>query len=227
MHTILIIEDNHDIVANLYAFFEPKGYVLDNVKDGVAGLELATTNRYDLIILDILLPKLNGILLCQTLRQTYKNSTPVIMLTAQEAIENRVQGLDSGADDYLVKPFSLIELEARIKALLRRQDIDQTNEELMIGNLRLNPQTHQVHREDISLKLTPTGFNILYQLMLHAPKFMTKSELEEKIWGEDIPHSDALRTHIHTLRQQVDKPFSQSMIITIPGVGYQLNNPGA
>lgn len=144
------------------------------------------------------------------------------MLTARDTISDKVAGFDSGADDYLVKPFSLVELEARIKALIRRHQDEHFKHSIKIGTLSLNAEEHGVKREDKLLKLTPTGFEILYILMNAAPRVVSKTELEEKVWGENIPSSDALRTHLHSVRAQVDKPFSKPMIVTIPGVGYQI-----
>ena len=220
MNKILIIEDNPDIVANIYAFFEPKGFELDNAHNGPSGLKLATSNRYDVILLDVMLPGMDGTKLCKALRDEHHNKTPVLMLTARDTVSDKVAGFDSGADDYLVKPFSLIELEARIKALIRRHQDEHFSRSIDIGDLSLNAQEHMVKRAGQLLKLTPTGFKILQTLMAASPRVVSKTELEEAVWGDDIPSSDALRTHLHSVRQQVDKPFAHAMIITLPGVGY-------
>ena len=225
MYKILIIEDNPDIVANIYAFFEPKGFELDNAHNGISGLTLAANNRYDVILLDVMLPGIDGTKLCKKLRDELHNKTPVLMLTARDTILDKVAGFDSGADDYLVKPFSLIELESRIKALIRRHQDEHFEHSLAVGPLSLNANEHTIRREGTSLKLTPTGFKILETLMNASPRVVSKSELEEKVWGEDIPSSDALRTHMHSVRVQVDKPFARPMIMTMPGVGYQIINP--
>ncbi|MGM8939105.1 response regulator transcription factor [Psychrobacter glaciei] len=225
MYKILIIEDNPDIVANIYAFFEPKGFELDNAHNGYSGLTLASTNRYDVILLDVMLPGMDGTQLCKKLREELHDTTPVLMLTARDTILDKVAGFDSGADDYLVKPFSLVELEARIKALIRRHQDEHFRHSIEVGKLSLNTDEHTIQREGIFLKLTPTGFKILATLMNAAPRVVSKTELEEKVWGRDIPSSDALRTHLHSVRAQVDKPFAQPMIMTIPGVGYQIVDP--
>ncbi len=225
MYKILIIEDNPDIVANIYAFFEPKGFELDNAHNGISGLTLAANNRYDVILLDVMLPGMDGTKLCKKLREELHNKTPVLMLTARDTILDKVAGFDSGADDYLVKPFSLIELESRIKALIRRHQDEHFEHSLAVGPLSLNANEHTIRREGKSLKLTPTGFKILETLMNASPRVVSKSELEEKVWGEDIPSSDALRTHMHSVRVQVDKPFARPMIMTMPGVGYQIVDP--
>ena len=225
MYKILIIEDNPDIVANIYAFFEPKGFELDNAYNGLSGLALATSNRYDVILLDVMLPGMDGTKLCKTLREELHDKTPVLMLTARDTVLDKVAGFDSGADDYLVKPFSLVELEARIKALIRRNQDEHFQHTIEVGKLSLNTEEYSIKREDKLLKLTPTGFKILHALMSASPRVVSKTELEEKVWGQDIPSSDALRTHLHSVRAQVDKPFAKPMIITIAGVGYQIVNP--
>ncbi|WP_320158751.1 response regulator transcription factor [Psychrobacter aestuarii] len=231
MYKILIIEDNPDIVANVYAFFEAQGYELDNAHNGVSGLELAIANRYDVILLDVMLPGMNGTKLCQTLRAEHHNKTPIIMLTARDTVSDKVIGFESGADDYVVKPFSLVELDARIKALIRRDQNEHFPHLLQVGELQLDTERRTATRAGHALRLTPTGFKILQLLMNAAPNVVTKAEIEDKVWGRDIPDSDALRTHVHTLRAQVDKPFSQPMITTLAGIGYQLgaadNTPDA
>ena len=225
MYKILIIEDNPDIVANIYAFFEPKGFELDNAHNGISGLALAANNRYDVILLDVMLPGIDGTKLCKTLREEWHNKTPILMLTARDTILDKVAGFDSGADDYLVKPFSLVELELRIKALIRRQQDEYFEHSITVGDVTLNASEHKVIRAGSVLKLTPTGFKILNILMSASPRVVSKNELEEKVWGEDIPSSDALRTHLHGVRVQVDKPFVTPVIVTVPGVGYQIIDP--
>lgn len=225
MYKILIIEDNPDIVANIYAFFEPKGFELDNAHNGYSGLALAANNRYDVILLDVMLPGMDGIKLCKELRENLHDKTPVLMLTARDTVLDKVAGFDSGADDYVVKPFSLVELEARIKALIRRYQDEHFQHSIEIGALTLNAAEHSIKRENTLVKLTPTGFKILQTLMSASPRVVSKTELEEKVWGQDIPSSDALRTHLHSIRAQVDKPFAKPMIMTIPGVGYQIIDP--
>lgn len=225
MYKILVIEDNPDIVANIYAFFEPKGFELDNAHNGISGLTLASNNRYDVILLDVMLPGMDGTKLCKKLREELHDKTPVLMLTARDTISDKVAGFDSGADDYLVKPFSLVELESRIKALIRRHQDSHFEHSITVGKLSLNTEVHTIVRESKPIKLTPTGFKILQILMSAAPRVVSKNELEEKVWGEDIPSSDALRTHVHSVRAQVDKPFNKTMIVTVPGIGYQIIDP--
>lgn len=220
---ILIIEDNADIVANLYAYLEPRGHLLDNAANGYGGMALAAQNVYDVVILDIALPGINGLELCRRLRDELKIATPVLMLTARDTLDDKVAGFDSGADDYLVKPYSLVELEARLKALARRASGNNPSAAIMtIGELVFDTAAYEAKRADVPLKLTKTGFKILKCLMKVSPKVITREKLEMEVWGEDRPDSDALRTHIHALRQALDRPHAFPMLRTVQGIGYRL-----
>lgn len=223
---ILIIEDNKDILANLYGFLEPKGYVLDSAINGYGGLALAAEHEYDAVVLDVMLPGLNGLELCRKLRGELGKATPVLMLTARDTVEDKVAGFESGADDYLVKPFSLVELEIRLRALVRRARGAQAGAPvLQFGGVAFDTDTYEVRREGRPLALTRTGYTILKCLMKEAPRVVTRDRLEHEVWGDERPDSDALRTHIHALRQALDKPYPTAMLRTIPGVGYKLVNP--
>lgn len=222
---ILVIEDNADIVANLYAFLEPLGYTLDLARNGVVGLAMAAAGEFDAIVLDLTLPRLDGLDVCQRLRHEYKCSTPVLMLTARDSVQDKVEGFDRGADDYLVKPFSMVELEARIKALVRRATHKQTAMAVRFGDIHFDPTTFEASRAGVPLHLTPTGFKILGVLLREAPKLVSREVIEHEVWGDDRPDSDALRTHIHALRAALDKPFDAPMLRTLPSVGYRLVLP--
>jgi DNA-binding response OmpR family regulator len=220
---ILIIEDNPDIVANLYGYFEPKGYLLDSASNGYAGLGLAAEHEYDVVVLDVMLPGLNGLEICHKLRTELHKSVPVLMLTARDTVQDKVAGFDSGADDYLVKPFSLIELEVRIKALVRRvQGNHRSSHTLRVGELTFDTDTYTATRAGTPVALTKTGYKILKCLMRDAPRVVSRDTLEQEVWGADRPDSDALRTHIHALRQALDKPFAFAMLRTVPGIGFKL-----
>ena len=199
----LIIEDNQDITANLYAFLEPLGYELDCSANGHIGLEMAVAGTFDVIVLDIMLPGMDG-------------------LAARDTVADRVTGLDCGADDYLVKPFSMKELDARLRALVRRARGRQTRSVLRWEDIELDPAAHSATRSGVPLRLSPTGFVILETLLRAAPAVVPRTELEQAIWGDFPPDSDALRTHIHELRQKLDKPFTCPLLKTIPHVGYTL-----
>jgi DNA-binding response OmpR family regulator len=225
---ILIIEDHPDILANLYGFLEPKGHVLDSNTNGYGGLALAAQNDYDVIVLDVMLPGLSGLELCQKLRNELKISTPVLILTARDTLQDKVAGFNSGADDYLVKPFSLVELEVRLKALVRRAGGQGASANVLrIGELSFNTDTWEVARAGQPVHLTKTGYTILRCLMREYPRTVTRDRLEHEVWGDQRPDSDALRTHIHAVRQALDKPFPFAMLRTIPGVGFRIASSDA
>lgn len=224
---ILIIEDNSDILANVYEFLEPAGYDLDSARDGLTGLARAAEEDYDAIVLDLMLPGLDGLTLCRRLRRELRKPTPVLMLTARDTMDDKLAGFDSGADDYLIKPFSLAELDARLKALVRRARGAQTDAVLSLGELRFDTSTFEVSRAGSKIELTRTGYKLLACLLRASPRVLTKEALEREVWGEQPPDSDALRTHIHALRQAVDKPFSGSMLRTVHGIGYRMVDKGA
>ncbi|MES2317478.1 MAG: response regulator transcription factor [Pseudomonadota bacterium] len=223
---ILIIEDNPDIVANLYGFLEPKGYVLDSATNGYAGLALAAQHQYDVIVLDVMLPGITGIGICTTLRNVLNNAVPVLMLTARDTLQDKEAGFNSGADDYLVKPFSMAELDMRLRALVRRAHGKHgAAPVLRVGELVFNTDTYEASRAGTPLSLTRTGYILLKCLMREAPSLVTRETLEHAVWGDDRPDSDALRTHLHALRHALDRPFAYPMLRTVPGLGYKLTGP--
>ena len=219
---LLIVEDNPDIVANLFAYFEPLGHTLDIARNGHAGLQSASRYSYDAIILDLTMPGLDGLELCRRLREQHRIATPVLMLTARDTEQDKLAGFQAGADDYLVKPYSLRELDARLKALLRRARNELVQYVLRFDDLAIDTGTGQAVRGGKTLALTPTGYKILLALLRHAPKLLSREALEREVWGDHPPESDALRTHIHALRQALDKPFEWPMLLTRPGAGYRL-----
>ncbi len=220
----LIIEDNPDIVANLYGFLEPLGYTLDVAISGSAGVALAVASHHDVIVLDLELPGLDGVEVCRQLRKEHRLATPILMLTARDTVKDKLVGFEVGADDYLVKPFSLVELEARLKALVRRARNENVEHILEFGELRFDLSCGEATRAGRKLALTPTGYKILEVLMRKAPAIIARDMLLREIWGDDPPDSDALRTHIHALRQAMDRPFVTPMLRTLPGSGYRLVN---
>ena len=219
---ILIIEDNPDILANLFGFLEPRGHTLDCATNGFAGLSFAAEGTYDAIVLDVMLPGLNGVDLCRRLRTEMSNATPVLMLTARDTLEDKVNGFTSGADDYLVKPFSLVELEIRLQALVRRAKGLTETSTLVVGDLHFDCKSFHATRAGRPLSLTKTGFIILGCLMRASPAVVSREELEYAIWGDNRPQSDALRTHIHALRQTLDKSETAPMLQTVSGIGFKL-----
>lgn len=224
---VLVIEDNPDIVANLYAYLEPLGYALDCEHRGDAGFAAAARGAHDVIVLDLTLPGIDGLDLCRRLRRELRRNTPVLMLTARDTVRDKVDGFDSGADDYLVKPFSMAELDVRLRALVRRARDAQADSVMKVGPLAFDTATMTATRGSRPLNLTPTGIKLLARLMREAPKVVTRQALEYEVWGENPPDSDALRTHLHTLRQAIDKPFAAPMLCTVQGFGYRLVEPAA
>ncbi len=224
---LLVIEDNADIVANLHAFLEPKGYVLDVAHNGISGLTMAVEGAYDAVVLDLTLPGLDGLDVARRLRKDFRRATPILMLTARDTLEDKVLGFDSGSDDYMVKPFSLVELDVRLKALVRRASGSHVSSVVRFADVCFDPGTFEATRGGRRLELTPTGYKLLAALLREAPKLVSRDSLEQEVWGDDRPDSDALRTHIHSLRLVLDKPFGRPLLKTMPGIGYRLVDPDA
>jgi DNA-binding response OmpR family regulator len=220
MH-VLIIEDNPDIAANIGDFLEDKGHTVDFAGDGVTGLHLAVVNSFDAIVLDLQLPGMDGLDVCRKLREEAGKDTPVLMLTARDRLEDKLAGFETGADDYLVKPFALQEVEARLDVLSRRGR-HRARRVLQVGDLQFNQDTLTVQRGKAEIELNPIGLKLLRCLMEASPSVVTRAELEKEVWGEEMPDSDSLRVHIHSLRSQIDKPFGSKMIQTRHGIGYRL-----
>jgi DNA-binding response OmpR family regulator len=222
---VLIIEDNSDLAANVYDFLEARGHTPDAAGDGVTGLHLAVSNDYDVIVLDLMLPGTDGLTVCRKLREEAEQHTPVLMLTAKDTLEDKLAGFRSGADDYLVKPFELRELEARLLALARRAAPVAESRPIRVGDLSFDPRTLEVRRAGRLISLTPTGLKILELLMRRYPGVVSRREIAYALWRDSPPDSDALRTHIHTLRAALDHPFAAPMIRTIHGIGFKLETP--
>ncbi len=219
---ILVIEDNRDIAANIADYLEPRGHVLDFAATGPHGLQLALLEHYDVIVLDIVLPGFDGMELCRRLRAQGRTAVPVLMLTARDQLEDKLEGFQSGTDDYLVKPFSVKELEVRLQALIKR-GVPQTAQRLTVGDLHYDPQTLAATRAGRTLELNPMQRKLLELLMSNAHRVVTREELERHIWGDALPDNDVLRTHIYSLRNIIDKPFAQKLLQTIHGTGYRLS----
>jgi len=221
---ILIIEDHKDIAEMLYEYFERRDYELDYASDGRMGFNLASQNEYDVILLDLMLPEMDGLDVCRKLREESKNYTPILMLTARDTLQDKITGLEVGADDYLVKPFEILELEARIKALMRRKGQVTQQEVLEVGDLQLDTGTLEVTRADQQIYLSPIGLKILTILMKESPKVVSRNQLEHEIWGDILPDSDTLRSHMYNLRKQIDKPFEIALLQTIQSRGYRIGD---
>jgi DNA-binding response OmpR family regulator len=223
---ILIIEDNHRLNNSLKASLTEEGYAVDSAFDGPSGQELAEMTTYDAIILDVMLPGKDGKAVCRDLRKQRIN-TPIIMLTAMDTVEDRVQGLDSGADDYLVKPFSLSELHARLRALLRRDSSDKSGL-LSVGDLTLNPALHEVKRAGQIIELRAKEYALLEYLMRNPNRLITREMAETHIWNYDFEGtSNVVDVYIRRIRRKIDDPFEDKLLETVRGAGYRLTKTSA
>ncbi|MFL7894191.1 MAG: response regulator transcription factor [Anaerolineales bacterium] len=221
---ILVVEDNRRLNTSLKTSLEEDGYAVDVAFDGDEGEAYALAAPYDLILLDVMLPKKNGFDLCRDLRQQGINA-PVLMLTARDAVDDRVDGLDSGADDYLVKPFSMNELRARLRALLRRNKPEKTAL-IQVGDLSMDPANHLVKRGSDPIKLTPREFAILEYLMRSPNRILTREMIEAHVWNFDfISGSNVVDVYIRRLRRKIDAPYQMKFLETVRGVGYRLVSP--
>ncbi len=221
---ILIVEDNRRLCSILKRGFTDEGYVVDTAYDGEEGEYLALDGSYDIIILDILLPRKDGIEVCQAVRSNRVN-TPILLLTAKDDVESKVRGLDSGADDYVVKPFAFSELVARIRALLRRQPVT-TKPRLQIGDLVLDTVTREVWRGKRAIELTNKEYIILSFFMRHPNAILTRTMIEEHAWQYEFSSiSNLVDVHIGRLRRKIDRGEMAQLIQTVRGAGYRLKTP--
>lgn len=220
---ILLIEDNRDLATNMFDYFESRGHTMDLAGDGIPGLHLASSNSYDVIVLDWMLPSMDGITMCKRLRDAEKH-TPVLMLTARDSLDDKIAGLEAGADDYVVKPFSMREVEARLLALVRRAQMHESGVLLKVGNLTFNTAALKVLRGERNIVLPPIALKLLELLMRQSPRVLSREEVERHIWGDLPPDSDALRAHLHVLRNAIDHKNDKPLIKTLRGIGYQIND---
>ncbi|MET0327167.1 MAG: response regulator transcription factor [Luteimonas sp.] len=221
---LLVIEDNRNLVGNLFDYFEPRGHEMDAAPDGIVGLHLAVTQHYDAIILDWMLPRLDGRALLQRLRE-HAIDTPVIMLSARDELPDKIAGFRAGADDYLTKPFALPELEVRLEAVLARARGRRAPRMLQVHDLRLDLDTLEATRAGQVLHLYPAGRKLLEVLMQASPAAVERQQLEHALWADAPPDGDMLRSHVYELRRSVDGPFPVKLIQTLPRYGYRLVAP--
>lgn len=219
---ILVIEDEDMLAQSLRTGLIDEQYAVDIFTSGRLGYEQAATEEYDVIILDIMLPEMNGITICRTLRQE-KNHTPIIMLTAKDTIEDRVEGLDCGADDYLIKPFSFEELLARIRSLIRRTTVKETI--LHVGSLTLNPVSHIVKRSGEEIMLTGKEYALLEYFMMHPNQILSREQILSHVWdySTDLV-SNTIEVLVKRLREKIDKAFPKEpqLFTTVRGIGYKI-----
>ena len=219
---LLVIEDNRQLVANLFDYFESRGHVLDVAPDGITGLHLATTQTYDVVILDWMLPRMEGPEVLRRLRSDHASEVPVIMLTARDDLPDKIAGFRAGADDYLTKPFSFAILLARVRALLRRGAGERPTI-IEAGDLTLDPATKRVARGDTVIELTAREHAVLEYLMRRKGEVVTKREVVEGVWDFDFDGDpNIVEVYVGHLRNKVDRPFGRAAIETLRGSGYRL-----
>ena len=218
---LLLIEDDSDLAENVIDYFEMQGWSVDYAITGEAGLQFAQENHYDALVLDINLPGINGFEVCRLLRQKLRLNMPVIMLTVRTMLNDKLDGFESGTDDYLPKPFELAELKVRLEAAVRRTK-HSVAEVFEVGGLSLDPENGCVMRGGKIIDLPGVCFTILRKLMEAHPGIVSKEELEYAIWKDQPPQTNALKAHFYTLRQLVDKPFEKELLHTVRGRGYKI-----
>ena len=220
---LLVAEDDRSVRQALDRILRLEGYDVTLVNDGVAALEALSGSQYDAAILDVMMPLIDGMSVCRSMRQR-KDRTPVLMLTARHEVRDRVSGLDSGADDYLVKPFAVDELTARVRALLRRSSTDD-GQPLVVDDLVLDPNSRRVTRAGVEIELTKTEFDLLEALMAHTGKVLTREVLYERVWGIGFEtNSKSLDVYIGYLRKKVDAGSPHKLIQTVRDFGYKISD---
>lgn len=219
---VLLIEDQRDTATMVGEHLVKCGYDVDYAADGVSGLRLVADGSYDVIVLDLALPDIDGIDVCRRMRRENHRATPLLMLTGRDTLDDKVAGLDAGADDYLTKPFEMRELDARLRALIRRSRHQVSGHAYRVGDLVLDTGIMSLTRADVRLTVPPIGLKILAILMRESPRLVTRNDIEREIWGDRLPDSDTLRSHLYSLRKVIDKPFDKPLLHTIHSSGYRL-----
>jgi DNA-binding response OmpR family regulator len=222
---LLLVEDHRDIAANIADYFGALGHSVELAGDGAEGLQLAESGSHDVVLLDLMLPQLDGLELCRRLRGAGCD-VPVLMLTALDALPDKVAGFEAGADDYLAKPFALAELKLRVEALTRRHRAAPSPRVLRVGELSYDPGALHASRGGVPIVLNPTTRRLLELLMRQTHRVVSRAELMRGLWGEGADDDEALRAHMHALRQAVDKPFARPLLHTVHRVGYRLADLG-
>lgn len=217
---LLSIEDQADVAANIWDYFQARGHRVDHAPDGTSGLRKAMAEAFDVIILDLGLPRLDGLLLCRMLRESGRD-VPVIMVTARDQLGDKLKGFAEGADDYLVKPFSLRELEARVNALVARRRADAATRTACCG-LELDASAHVVRRDGKTIPLSRAQLIVLQCLVRAHPGVVHRATIAHALWGDDDGEAGAIHGHIHDLRSIIDRPFGSTLIKTVHGVGYRI-----
>lgn len=219
MH-ILIVDDNQDLAANIIDYLTIKGCTLDYAANGKQALDLNNDHSYDAIVLDITMPGINGLEVCRKLRSE-QQKTPILFLTARDTLDEKIEGFDAGGDDYLIKPFAMSELYARLNSLGKRV-AKSANPMLRVADLTLNIQSSEVTRNGQIIALNPSCTKLLHCLMQHSPNTVSRQALSYSLWGNHGSKQDILRSHLYLLRNAIDKPFNTPLLHTVHGIGFCL-----
>lgn len=221
MLDVLLVEDDHDLATTVVQYLELESIQCDHASNGISGLQFVQNHDYDALLLDLNLPRLDGLAFCQKLRDM-GHDIPVLMLTARDQLQDKLDGFRAGTDDFLTKPFELDELVVRVKALTRRRSGQARI--LRYGELKMDLNKREVYRADRILKLSPIGWKLLETLLREAPATVSRQKLEAIIWGDSLPDSNALKVHVHHVRKTIDAGCLLPMLQTVPGFGFALRD---
>lgn len=219
MLSVLLVEDDLDLAATVIQFLELEGIQCDHANNGVSGLNLLLSHRYDALLLDLNLPRMDGITLCEKVREK-GNDTPILMLTARDQLSDKIEGFQAGTDDFLVKPFELEELVLRVRSLTRRRSGQV--QRLSCGDLTMDLTRRKVERAGKQLHCSPVAWKLLETLMRASPGAVSREKLQQSVWGDEPPDSNSLKVHMHHLRKSVETGFDVTMIHTVQGYGFAL-----
>ncbi|SDQ25870.1 DNA-binding response regulator, OmpR family, contains REC and winged-helix (wHTH) domain [Pseudoxanthomonas sp. CF385] len=220
--SVLIVEDDRFVAETIGGYLEAKGMEVDYAYDGAEGYRLAAENRYDAIVLDGHLPWLDGLEIVRMLRNEARISTPIIMVTGRDQLEDKVKGLEQGVDDYLTKPFATRELEARLIAVIRRSRREVGRQVLRVGDLSFDPTCHRIQRAGKEIELSPSATKLLSILMRESPRVVSRRQIERELWGDALPDSDVLRSQLYNLRRIIDRGFENPLLHTVQSSGYRI-----
>jgi len=218
---VLLVEDDRDLAASVAEYLQYENIRCDHAYNGLSGFTLAKENHYDVILLDLMLPKIDGFTVCEKLRNC-GSDTPILMLTAKDTLQDKEAGFNSGTDDYLVKPFAMKELALRIKALSKRRS--GQSKKLMVEDLIYDIENQHVTRSSQVIELNRLNLKLLELLMRRSPQIVYRKEIEECLWPDDIPESNNLKVQLYQLRQKIDKPFESKLIETVVGQGVRIKS---
>jgi len=223
MTNVLLVEDDIDLATTIVDYLEIESIPCDHASNGLMGLNLVQRNDYQMIILDINMPKMDGLTLCRTLREQGMD-IPILMLTARDSLENKLQGFEAGSDDYLIKPFSIKELVARVKVLKKRRSGEVKR--LILGDLSLDLNQHACQLKDKTIKISPIAFKLLEELVRASPHPVSRQQIMQAVWGDEQPDSNSLKVHIYHIRKQLDAEGINVVLDTVPGFGFALRESG-